>query len=365
MLRCVSAVTPCPICREVHDDAQGACASPAVAAFEAEPAAPPPPPADEADPRLGTSLCEGRYRLLEAVGQGGVARVYKATDVTTGRTVALKILHAAYASQSVVVERFWREYRFSSLVKHQHLVDVVAFRRAEDGVLALVMEYLEGETVFSLLARERTLPPSRVVPIVSQVALGLAAAHEKQLVHRDLKPGNVFLCHAPDAPRRDVVKLLDFGVARDNSAHAAQLTDTGAVIGTPSYMAPEQVRGERELDRRTDVWSLGVLVYECLTGRLPFVGKTYQAALGGILGEAPPAPSSLALPVPMPARLDTWVDRALAKRPSDRFDSVGELADAHGHAFGLRGDHAAWAVASRDELRHDLASAATFAGDGI
>ena len=358
-------MTICPICREAHSDGDRVCAPSESVGLGGAAPAPPCAPPGEPDPRIGTSLCEGRYRVLEEVGHGGVARVYKATDVSTGRTVALKILHPAYASQSVVVERFWREYRFSSLVKHANLIDVVAFRRAEDGVLALVMEYLEGETVFAVLARERTMSPARVVPIVSQIALGLATAHAKQLVHRDLKPGNVFLCTASDSPRRDVVKLLDFGVARDNSAHAAQLTATGAVIGTPSYMSPEQIRGVRELDHRTDVWSLGVLVYECLTGKLPFSGKSYQAALGGILGEAPPAPSTLDVPIPLPAPLDAWLDRALAKRPEDRFDSVGELADSLGHAFGLLGDHTRWAAAARDALGSRLASSATFAGDGI
>jgi serine/threonine-protein kinase len=358
-------VTRCPICRELHSNARRACAPASGDAFEGEAGAPAPPPSGEPDPRIGTSLCEGRYQVLEVVGHGGVARVYKALDATTGRTVALKILHPAYASQSVVVERFWREYRFSSLVKHQHLVDVVAFRRAEEGVLALVMEYLEGESVYAVLARERTLPPARVVPIVGQVALGLAAAHEKRLVHRDLKPGNVFLCTVDGAPGRDAVKLLDFGVARDNSAHAAQLTATGAVIGTPSYMSPEQIRGERELDHRTDVWSLGVLVYECLTGRLPFVGKSYQAALAGILGEAPTPPSSFVGAQPLPRALDAWIDRALAKRPEDRFPSVGALADALGHAFGLAGDHARWAATSHVELARELAPCPSFFGDGI
>jgi serine/threonine-protein kinase len=352
---------PCPVCLEDHRDERAPCGDGAPAPGDDLAAS----SLDGVDPRVGTSLCEGRYQLLSVVGHGGVARVYEAIDATTGRKVALKILHAAYAGQSVVVERFWREYRFSSLVKHPNLVDVVAFRRAEDGVLALVMEYLEGESLFAVLARERTLHPSRVLPIVSEVALGLAAAHDKKLVHRDLKPGNVFLCAPRGEPRRDVVKLLDFGVARDNSAHAAQLTEAGAVIGTPAYMSPEQVRGERDLDHRTDVWSLGVLAYECLTGRLPFAGKTYQATLGGILGEAPAAPSTLDLPHPLPRAIDTWLGRALAKSPDARFASVGELADELGRAFGLDDDHRAWAVCTREELADRLARATPFAADGI
>jgi serine/threonine-protein kinase len=359
-------VSVCPICREEHPDGRGFCPPAApTSGWGGDGAAAAAAPGEEPDARIGTSMCEGRYRVLEVVGRGGVARVYKAIDVQANRTVALKILHSAYASQSVVVERFWREYRFSSLVKHPNLVDIVAFRRCEDAVLALVMEYLEGETVFALLEREGRIAPARLVPIVAQIALGLGAAHDKKLVHRDLKPGNVFLCAAPGAPGRDLVKLLDFGVARDNSPRAQQLTATGAVIGTPSYMSPEQVRGERELDQRTDIWSLGVLVYECLTGRLPFSGKSYQATLAGILGEPAPPPSQLELPEPLPVAFDAWIERALAKAPDARFASAGELADAFGRAFGLPGDHRAWAESSPDALGRALEPEGAGGGDGI
>jgi len=298
--------------------------------------------------RVGQLLFE-RYQVRRVVADGGMGRVYEALDLVGQRHVALKVLHPEVARDEVAVERFKREFEVSAQLSSVHVVDVLDFRATRDGSFALVMEFLYGEELRSTLRRERSLRPERVVRVLSQVALALDEAHAKRLVHRDLKPENLFLCQTSDG---DIVKVLDFGSVRDNGAAAKKLTVMGTTIGSPYYMPPEQAQGLETLDWRADVWALGAIVYECLTGEVPFKGVNGPSILLEILTKQPAPPSQLtaALRADVPAGVDGAVLSALQKSASARPASAGALADALGRGFGLDGTHADWAVTAEHQL---------------
>jgi len=305
------------------------------------------PPADATDKRVGATLCDGRYQIWRTVADGGMGRVYQALDLQKNRSVALKVLHAEYAMDSVSVERFKREFECSAALPHDHIVEVLDFQRTEDQSYALVMEYLEGEELRMLLKREKVLPPERVIRMMAQVALGLASAHERKIVHRDLKPDNIFLCGTHEG---DNAKILDFGSVRDNSAGAKKLTVMGTTIGSPFYMAPEQAQALPSLDHRADVWGLAAIAYECLTGRVPFLATSGPAILLAILSEDPKPPSEVGAAHKVPVTLDPVMEEALAKNPDIRIPTIGALVDRLGQAYGLQGDHAAWAALPQEKL---------------
>jgi serine/threonine-protein kinase len=305
------------------------------------------PPADKEDKRVGASFCDGRYQIWRRVADGGMGRVYQALDTTLDRSVALKILHPDVAQDQVQVERFKREFECSASLPHDYIVDVLAFDKTEDGSYALVMEYLEGEELRTLLKREKVLPPERVVRMLAQTALGLQAAHDRKVVHRDLKPDNIFLCGERDG---DNTKILDFGSVRDNSITAKKLTVMGTTIGSPYYMSPEQAQALPELDHRADVWSMAAIAYECLTGRLPFGGTTGPAILLAILSNDPPPPSEIGKAHGVPPTLDPVIEEALAKNAGIRVPTMGALADRVGQAYGLEGSHVEWARIPQAEL---------------
>lgn len=292
-------------------------------------------------------LCEGRYQIWRKVADGGMGRVYQALDRRLNENVALKVLHQEVAVDGVAVERFKREYALSSELPHEHIVEVRDFQDTDDESFALVMEYLEGEELREFLKRETVMPPARLVRILSQLAIGLKEPHQMQLVHRDIKPDNVFLCHTEDGP---VVKLLDFGSVRDNTEGAKKLTVIGTTIGSPFYMSPEQAQGLPELDHRADVWSLAAIAYESLTGKVPFGGKTGPQILLAILGHEAEPPSIAGAEHGVPPTLDEVFEDALAKEPATRLATVAELADRFGQAYGLEGSHADWAYTKEDEL---------------
>jgi eukaryotic-like serine/threonine-protein kinase len=208
------------------------------------------------------------------------------------------------------------------------------------------MEYLEGEELRMLLKRDKTVPPARLVRLLSQLAIGLAEPHQRKIVHRDIKPDNIFLCHTPDGP---LVKLLDFGSVRDNAEGAKKLTVVGTTIGSPFYMAPEQAQGLAELDHRADVWSLAAIAYESLTGTVPFPGKTGPQILLAILGQEP-QPASFVAEGQVPSGVDQVFSEALAKDMTARIGSVAELANRFGRAYGLEGDHLGWAKMPEQDL---------------
>jgi len=306
------------------------------------------------DPRLGTKLC-GRYELRRVVADGGMGRVYEGIDKQTQTRVAVKVLHDDVSKDEVALERFKREYEISSALPHAHIVKVMDFQRDEASqVWLLVMEFLDGEELRFILKREKAVPPERLVRMLSQTALGLDEAHARQFVHRDLKPDNLFLCGTREG---DNVKILDFGSVKDKNKDAKKLTVLGTTIGSPFYMAPEQAQGLETLDARADVFALAAITYECVTGTVPFTGNNGPSILLAILTKDPDPPSSkgASAKFPIPPSLDDVMEEGLAKNPNIRTKSVGALADAVGRAYGLEGDHKAWANVPQADLIRQIA----------
>jgi serine/threonine-protein kinase len=273
-----------------------------------------------------------RYRVVRLLGAGGMGSVYEAMDARSGRRVALKLISAEVARNETSVGRFSREARATMAIQTPHIVRVLdAGDDAELCMPFLVMELLEGEDVSHLIKRLGPLPPELSLRILAQACVGLTAAHEARVIHRDLKPANLFL--ARDAGSARVIKLLDFGIAKiardpaDSKAETAGLTRTGAMLGSPLYMAPEQARGLKEIDRRSDLWSLGVVLYQALTGRTPHQDTE---ALGeliiAICTEMPPPIQELAPWVP--PEVAAIAQRAMRFAPEDRYQSAeAMLAD--------------------------------------
>jgi serine/threonine-protein kinase len=307
---------------------------------------------DARDARVGSVMCQ-RYQVRRVVANGGMGRVYEGLDLALQRHVALKVLHSEVAQDEVSVERFKREFAVSRQLSHQHIVEVLDFQPTPDGSYLLVLEFLQGEELRATLKRETVLSPARVVRMLSQAALALDQAHAQKLVHRDLKPDNIFLCQTRSG---DIVKILDFGSVKDIKQGSAKLTVLGHTIGSPFYMSPEQVQGLDSLDQRTDVWALGAVVYECITGRVPFSGNTPSAILLEILSHEPPPPSIAAAgrKHPVPASVDPVMRRAFMKTASERILSAGGLADQVGAGYGLSGNHLEWAVAPEQELEQRI-----------
>ncbi|MDX2051138.1 MAG: serine/threonine-protein kinase [Polyangiaceae bacterium] len=310
--------------------------------------------ADASDPRVGQLMC-GRYQVRRVIADGGMGRVYEALDVQARASVALKVLHPEVAVDEVQLQRFKREFEVSKELPHHHIVDVRDFQPTHDGSYVLAMELLYGEELRATLKREGVIAPARVIRMLSQVAIGLDAAHAKKLVHRDLKPDNIYLCQAADG---DTIKILDFGSVRDNTETAKKLTVMGTTIGSPYYMAPEQAQGLDSLDHRADVWALAAIVYEAVTGQVPFNGPNGPSILLQILTKEPAAPSQAGAgkKYPVPPTLDRVMAHGLKKLPALRINSVGELADAVGQAYGLTGNHLDWAVAAQAALAAQIES---------
>ncbi|MBW2457740.1 MAG: serine/threonine protein kinase [Deltaproteobacteria bacterium] len=333
----------CTHCQRLFDDDAGFCP---IDGSALAPTAQVAVAADPEDRRIGHLVCEGRYEIRRKVADGGMGRVYQAIDRSTQTSVALKVLHQDVARDAVALERFKREYALSAELPHHHIAEVRDFQKTEDDSYAIAMEYLEGEELRMYLKREKKLAPALVVRILSQLAIGLAQPHQLKLVHRDIKPDNVFLCHTDEGA---IVKLLDFGSVRDNSEGAKKLTIIGTTIGSPFYMSPEQAQGLPGLDHRADVWSLAAIAYECLTGTVPFGGSTGPQILLAILGKEPDPPSTVDPSVP--TTVDDVMSDALAKEAATRIGTVGELADRFGAAYGLQGSHVDWAYLPEQRLK--------------
>jgi tRNA A-37 threonylcarbamoyl transferase component Bud32 len=283
----------------------------------------------------------GNYRVLELIGEGGMGIVYLVEHPVIGRRGALKAVHPSFALDVDVVARFTNEARAISQIGHEHIVDVTDFGRTEAGDFYFIMEFLRGESLCDRIAREAPLSPPRALAIAAQVADALAASHEHGVVHRDLKPENVFL--VPRTGTRDFVKVLDFGLAKLASDAVAD-APADVVMGTPHYMAPEQCEGLPTIDARADVYALGVLLFEMVTGRVPFVGDTATEILQKQVSAKPPTARSLVSI--LPEAIDRIIQKALAKDPADRFASMADMRVALrapvgvAAAPGVRGDTA-------------------------
>ena len=289
-----------------------------------------PPPRSARRSLVGQTI-DGKYKVRDVLGEGGMGSVFEAEHTAIGRIVAMKVLHPAQATKKVAVKRFHQEARAAGGIGHPNICEVFDFGTLSDGSPYLVMERRKGETLASRIAAEGGLPFLDVLDTVIQVLSGLAAAHERGILHRDIKPENVFLAERPGyAP---IAKLLDFGVSKvvggaPNSEwdDDTDLTKTGMVMGTPYYMSPEQARGDRNLDGRVDIYACGVLLYEALTGQRPFVAKNYNSLLVLILqGKARP-PRELRASIPVD--LERVVLKAMAKNRDDRYQVASELAQA-------------------------------------
>ncbi|HEU0206209.1 MAG TPA: protein kinase, partial [Pseudolysinimonas sp.] len=282
----------------------------------------------------------GRYQLSSRIAIGGMGEVWEATDLVIGRTVAIKILKDEYLGDPGFLERFRAEARHAALVNHEGIANVFDYGE-EDGSAYLVMELVPGEALSTILERERILPTDKVLDIVAQTASALQAAHMAGLVHRDIKPGNLLI--TPEGR----VKITDFGIAR--IADQVPLTATGQVMGTVQYLSPEQASGH-PASPTTDIYSLGIVAYECLAGRRPFTGESQVAIAMAQINEAPPE-----LPVTIAEPVRNLVYACIAKRPEDRPASSAHLARA---AQALRRGDIPGAVAAVPGIAGDDAFAA-------
>lgn len=275
---------------------------------------------------VGDTL-QGRYRILRSIGEGAMGAVYEGEHLLIHRRVAIKVLHA-YARTEEAAARFEREAQASGQIESDHITEVLDLGRLDDGDHFIVMEFLIGETLGARYQRLGRLKPEQLVPLVRQVLVGLAAAHAAGIVHRDVKPENLFVL-AHKAGQRDFVKILDFGVSKfreKDDKGALALTGAGSMMGTPCYMAPEQARGLGDASVLTDLYAVGVVLYEGLTGDVPFDGNNLNELLFKI-AEGRFVPPRQRVPE-IDATLDALVRKALSYAPEQRFQSADELIDA-------------------------------------
>jgi len=272
---------------------------------------------------IGETL-EGRYRVVSHLGEGGMGVVYRAMHLELGVEVAIKVLREEALGDHEAVTRFYREARAASALKGPHVARVLDVGRLVSGSPYLVLEFLEGNDLDAELERRGSLPVGEAVRFVLEACDAMSEAHALGIVHRDLKPANLFL--ARSANGRTSVKVLDFGISKLVDPQDQRVTQTQAVFGTPLYMAPESLRSTKHADARADVWALGVILYELLAGRPPFLGESASAVTVAITVD-PPAPLRAVRPE-VPAELEAVILRALEKKPQLRFPSVDELARA-------------------------------------
>lgn len=279
--------------------------------------------AGPADPLINATV-GGQFVLRELIGTGGMGQVYRADHAGVGRSVAVKIMHRHLLGDATAAARFINEARAASSLNHQHSIAILDFGQTEAGMLYIVMEYLVGRSLDVLLHDDFPLPLGRTAHIMCQTAEAVHAAHQQNIIHRDLKPENVFLLarHA----RRDFVKVLDFGIAKLLDAEDRSVTTPGLVPGTPEYMSPEQARGEK-LDARSDVYAMGVLLYELLTGTVPFKGASAIATMMSHVQDPVEPPSRRRPDLEIPAAIEAIATWALAKHPGDRISSAAQFRD--------------------------------------
>ncbi len=270
----------------------------------------------------------GRYRILAKLGEGGMGAVYRAEQISLKRTVALKVLRPELSAEPGMVRRFNAEAELAAKLSHPNTVTLFDFGQDADGSLFIAMEYLEGRSLREVLTREGPLSPGRALAISEQLCASLADAHSRGIVHRDLKPDNVMLVKRGRAT--DVARVLDFGIAklRDEQTDGANrpMTRAGDLLGTPQYMAPEQIRGET-VDARTDIYALGAMLYEMVTGRLPFEGPTLMSILSKHLTEMPVPPRDRRPDLRISPTLNQLVMDALDKDPARRPATMDAFAD--------------------------------------
>lgn len=272
---------------------------------------------------LDGQIIAGRYRILRQIGEGGMGRVYLAEHVKMGRRCAFKVLAQSLVSDAEAIGRFNREAMNASRILHPNVAAVYDFGEADDGLVYLAMELVDGEPLSAICAREKVIPPERAIDIACQVAEGLIPAHELGIVHRDLKPDNIIVGTAKDG--RDIVKIIDFGIAKGMEGDKQRVTRTGFIVGTPEYMSPEQLAGDT-LDGRSDLFALGCVLYRLLTGASTFAGTSMESQIQRRLTRPPPHVRATNPEVPQ--WVDAVVARAMEREPADRYQTAVELRDA-------------------------------------
>jgi serine/threonine-protein kinase len=277
------------------------------------------------DLELG-SLIQNKYRIVRLIGQGGMGAVYEGENVLIARRVAIKVLYSGIASQHGVVERFEREAQAAGRIGNDHILEVLDMGTLPDGNRFMVMEYLDGETLGDRVERLGRLTAEQVTPLARQLLVGLTAAHRAGIIHRDLKPDNVFILREK-AGKQDYVKIIDFGISKFTTLDQdMKMTATGAVMGTPYFMSPEQAKGSRSADVRSDLYAVGVIMYKAITGIVPFDGATFNELLFKIVLSPVPPPRE-SVPDLDPA-FETIIMKAMARDPEFRFQDADEFIAA-------------------------------------
>ncbi|MGO9291987.1 MAG: serine/threonine-protein kinase [Polyangia bacterium] len=333
------------------------------------------------DPLVGTVLAE-RYAIVRRIGEGGMGAVYEARHAIIGKRVAVKVLLEKFLENQELIARLLQEARLASSIGHENIVDVTDYGTTSDGRAFVVMEFLDGESLAQLVMRDAPLPVERSLAILRQVCSALSAAHAKGIVHRDVKPENIYLVRRGEL---DFVKVVDFGVSkavhsREEGADMQRLTRTGTVLGTPLYMSPEQARGGDDVDHRADIWSAGLMLYECLTGEVPFRANNYLGVISQVLTQETVPPSQLRPELGIPAAVDRVVMRALAKDREQRYQQMAEfehdverllagdstvaLREASEPSAAPAGHRLRWPLAALGVLALGVAVAVALAGSG-
>ena len=286
--------------------------------------------ADRLSASLGSltgQVLDQRYQINRKLGEGGMSYVYQAQEISSGQSVAVKILIPRLSRDPASVERLRREATIATRLNHPNVCPILRLGETSERLIYLVMPYLEGEPLSEHEARRGPFPVAEGIPLLVQVCQGLGHAHELQIIHRDLKPENVMLVPDPGEPTGFRAVVMDFGLAKERRAgpDVVKLTATGIVLGTPEFMSPEQIRG-KPLDGRSDVYALAILAFELFTGQLPFTGKSAQETMIARLRGAP-------LPLravrgDLPAKLEAVISRALSVNPAERYGSMAEFAHA-------------------------------------
>jgi serine/threonine-protein kinase len=293
------------------------------------------PPAPPSAMDLVDQVLDGRYKIVRKVGEGGMSFVYLANDTATKDRYAIKVLSQALSNDQNAMQRLKREASLGMRLAHPNVCHIIRMGETQDGLVYVVMPFVEGEILSDRNNRKGTLSTSEVSKFVSEIAAGLHVAHELKIVHRDLKPENIMICKSDDGSERAVV--MDFGLAKERRADAElqKLTATGIILGTPEFMSPEQLRG-KPLDPRTDVYSLALMTYEMLTGKLPFTGRTQQEMMIARLRNEP-VPLRQARPdLDLPEAVEKVLAKAMQRAPDDRYNTAPEFASALASAIGSK-----------------------------
>jgi len=314
-----------------------------------------PPP----DPLVGRVL-DGRYRIEGVLGEGGMGLVYRAKHAVLGKPLALKVLRSEVSKDAEVMQRFQQEAQSASAIGNQHIIDISDFGSLPDGATYFVMEFLDGTSLTSAIEQAGRMQPERVVHVARQLCEALGAAHERSIVHRDLKPDNIYLVKRGSDP--DFVKVLDFGIAKVGGA-SSKLTRAGQVFGTPHYMSPEQCAGTN-VDHRTDIYAVGVILYEMSCGRVPFDADNLMGILTKHMYEQPVPPHQLPPPVDVPPGLEAVILRCLSKSIDTRYQTMAELREDLDRLLAGTTPEAVIHQMNRDSKAKDAAPLGDLAGAG-